>query len=376
MKTFLAIWENGVSRLPTRGRGFVIRPEVFDGTAGEVEPRRQGWPVKIVTICTWLYLAGVLAVWLLLCVGGDRWWFPTVILFGPRWFCALPLAVLLPAAALVRRRMVWVLGLVAFLVFGPVMGFQIPWARMAATAGPNIRVLTCNLKGNSFDNPALNRLILTAQPDIVALQGCWSKLQVAWPEGWHVSREGSLVIASRYPLRRFGADLLWQRPGHSPHVHMLRCIVESPHGDVDFYSVHLDSPHIGLSAVLDRKTVLQPSNSAVLASESDLRRRESEEAQRVVSQLSESPVLAGDFNLPVDSTIYRRYWSGYGNAFSLAGLGFGYTEWPNVRWLPFGLRIDHILTGDGWRCRRCWVGPDVGSDHLPLLAEFSFAPED
>ena len=37
----------------------------------------------------------------------------------------------------------------------------------------------------------------------------------------------------------------------------------------------------------------------------------------------------------------------------------------------FGVRIDHVLTGDGWRCRRCWVGPDVGSDHLPLLADLS-----
>ena len=44
-----------------------------------------------------------------------------------------------------------------------------------------------------------------------------------------------------------------------------------------------------------------------------------------------SPILAGDFNLPVDSAIYREYWSGYRDAFSDAGWGFGYTEWPRVR---------------------------------------------
>ena len=321
----------------------------------------------------WLYLAGVLALWLLLRVGGDRWWFPTLILFGPRWLCVLPLAVLLPVAALIRRRMLWVLSTAALVAFGPVMGFQFPWARMVAVPGPYIRVLTCNVKGHSFDNPALDELVLTAQPDIVALQGCWGQLQVKWPEGWHVCREGSLVVASRYPLRLM-ADLRWRLPGHSPRVNMLRCLVESPQGDIDFYSVHLDSPHVGISAVLNRSTILSPSYSGVLAAEIDQRRRESENARRVVSRLSESPVLAGDFNLPSDSNIYRCDWSGYRDAFSEAGLGFGYTESARVHWLSFGIRIDHILTGSHWQCRRCWVGPDVGSDHLPLLAELSLLP--
>jgi endonuclease/exonuclease/phosphatase (EEP) superfamily protein YafD len=152
---------------------------------------------------------------------------------------------------------------------------------------------------------------------------------------------------------------------------MLHCTVESPGRDIDFYSIHLQSPHNGLSAVLDRKTVLRPSYSAALAAEIDQRWRESEDAQGALGGPAASPVLAGDFNLPADSAIYRRYWSGYRDAFAEAGLGFGYTEWPQVRLLSFGIRIDHVLAGSGWRCRRCWVGPDVGSDHLPLLAELS-----
>ena len=152
---------------------------------------------------------------------------------------------------------------------------------------------------------------------------------------------------------------------------MLHCTVQAAGRDIDFCSVHLLSPHQGLEAVLDRQTLLRPSDGPMLDAEIEQRRLESEDAHRFVRNLASPPILAGDFNMPVDSTIYRRYWAEFRNAFSDAGLGFGYTEWPQMRGRLFGVRIDHVLTGPGWRCRRCWVGPDVGSDHLPLLADLS-----
>jgi endonuclease/exonuclease/phosphatase (EEP) superfamily protein YafD len=33
------------------------------------------------------------------------------------------------------------------------------------------------------------------------------------------------------------------------------------------------------------------------------------------------------------------------------------------------VRIDHILAGPGWQAERCWVGPDVGSPHRPVIAD-------
>ena len=156
---------------------------------------------------------------------------------------------------------------------------------------------------------------------------------------------------------------------HWPHVDMLHCIVQTPEREIDFCSVHLLSPREGIEAVLDRQTVLRPSEGPTLAAEIEQRSQESEDAARWVGRLSQSLIVAGDFNMPTDSCIYRRDWAGYRNAFSDAGLGFGYTEWPRVRGFSWGVRIDHVLTGSDWRCRSCWVGPDVGSDHLPLLAD-------
>ena len=80
------------------------------------------------------------------------------------------------------------------------MGFCLAWNRLAGTSDSSIRVLTCNLKGHCSDNAALNKLIVETDPDIVTLQGLWVPVRVAWPEGWHVSQDHDLLIASRYPI--------------------------------------------------------------------------------------------------------------------------------------------------------------------------------
>ena len=193
-------------------------------------------------------------------------------------------------------------------------------------------------------------------PDIVALQGCWGEVRIRWPAGWHVCQVADFVVASRYPVLHQGADHRWSLPGHGPHMDMFHCTVEVAGQDIDFCSVHLVSPHRRTGGGSRSEDVLRPSDGPTLDAEIEQRRLESEDAHRWAGNLASPPILAGDFNMPVDSTIYRRYWAEFRNAFSDAGLGFGYTEWPRIRGRLFGVRIDHVLTGPGWRCRRCWVG--------------------
>jgi vancomycin resistance protein VanJ len=334
-------------------------------------PTRRRWLTKGLVICTWLYFAATLAVWALLWWGADHWWFPTVMLFGPGWLYPLPFIALAPAAALTRHRLLWVLTATAIIVVGPLMGFCVPWARWVAPTRASLRVLTCNVKGKCTDNTALEELIDTTRPDIVALQGCWAEVRIHWPVGWQVRQKEGLLIASRYRLRDRGTGHYWSPPGQWRHLDLFHCTVEAPEGDIDFCSVHLISPHEGIEAVIDRQTLLRPSKGPVLAAGIDERRQESEDGQRWIRQWSQLPILAGDFNMPTASAIYRRYWAEYRNAFSNAGLGFGYTEWPRIRGISWGIRIDHVLTGSEWRCRSCWVGPDVGSDHLPLIVDLA-----
>jgi endonuclease/exonuclease/phosphatase (EEP) superfamily protein YafD len=79
-------------------------------------------------------------------------------------------------------------------------------------------------------------------------------------------------------------------------------------------------------------------------------------------------VLAGDFNLTVEHPLYRCDWSGYTNAFSQTGWGLGRTMFTR----QMALRLDHVLCGPDWHVTRCWVGPEVGSAHCPVIAELTW----
>ena len=103
----------------------------------------------------------------------------------------------------------------------------------------------------------------------------------------------------------------------------------------------------------------------------EVRRNESEAAVALLDEVEGPVLIAGDFNMPVESAIYHRYWSRYTNAFSTAGFGYGYS-FGRTRKFRRWVRIDHILSGPDWRVLGCWVGPDVGSDHWPVIAEFEF----
>lgn len=333
---------------------------------------KPGWRDKLARVlrpCVWLYLLFVVIVWLLLRFAAERWWLATVMLFGPRWVYGLPLLPLVAGAVLLRRRLPWPLALGAIVVAWPIMGLCLPWGRAFAPDGPTVRVLTCNVAGEAATPEAIRKLVETVRPDMVALEECRGGASYQWPEGWHVVQHGELLVASRYPVQEI-QEMDGRHPGHvSLRWTLLQCVVSTPDRDVDFCCIHLPTPREGIAAVLDRSTVVAPSRSGMIDEETYERRGQSEEIAGRVEDKSASVILAGDFNMPADSPIYRQAWGRYRNAFSTSGFGFGNTIRADVHGWRFGARIDHILTGPNWRPRHCWVGPDVGSDHLPLIAD-------
>jgi endonuclease/exonuclease/phosphatase family metal-dependent hydrolase len=177
------------------------------------------------------------------------------------------------------------------------------------------------------------------------------------------------LVASRFPLQQITVTSHVRTGFTFLRENLLSCIVSLPEGDVRFATVHLQSPHYGIAGVLDRNTGIRLSRRALIAEEIDARWQESEEVTTQLASDGRPDIVAGDLNLPAESPIYRAYWSTWRDAFGAAGWGFGGTEWPRgVAGIHFGIRIDHILSGTGWRPVRCWVGPNVGSDHLPLIA--------
>lgn len=312
-----------------------------------------------VSRASWSYLAVLCVLWIVMRWLGDRWWVGTVLLLGPRWVSGIPLVGLVPAAALFRPRTLAVLGAAAFMVAFPLMGLCIaaPHRNNASAAPPGLRVLTCNLHGRATDLNLLARLLRQTRPDLVALQ--------EWPHGatldpfaegtWYVAGEGELRLASRYPLVPV-YDPSQEAGGFAQFQLLLGQSL------VNVFNVHLLTPH----RALDELAELQRSGIQHLQSNIVERSAQSALITRLARASGDTALLAGDFNTPCDSAVFRRDWSdGFGDAFASAGWGFGYT----YRVRRTATRIDHVVFAGRWRCTRCWVARGIGSPHRPLIAD-------
>jgi vancomycin resistance protein VanJ len=314
--------------------------------------------------CSCLYLVTVLGLWALLGVA-DLWWPATLFLFSPRWLLALPSLLLLPAAGALRPRAVAPVLCGLVLVLGPVMGFSIPWQRLRSDPPPgrHFRVLTCNMHYHPVPPEPLDQLLAAERPDIVVLQE-WrgpGEFKSLAGDAWHIHRVRGLFLASNYPLRQ-ATRLGNNSSGEQASV--MRYELETPAGVVTLFSLHLASPREGLAKVVHERGQAPDD----LEASSQLRWKQSEYLAREAATVAGPVLLAGDFNTPPESAIFRRLWGRYTDAFGAAGWGWGYTFFGGRT----RVRIDHILAGPGWHCDRCWVGPDVGSAHRPVLADLTW----
>lgn len=303
--------------------------------------------------------------------GGDKWWPATILLFGPRGLLAVPLVLLVPLAAAYNRRLLLPLLIAGLIVGGPIMRFNVPLSKTYGSETKRLRVLTCNIDGAHFDTKRLAALLEEMSVDIVALQECPEDLKLSLPAGWHMITERGLGIISRFPLRKKNTVQITPPKSQWPGTYLLHAVVSTPGGDVAFCSLQLPTPRFGLMQLLDRYTFFRPSRSGLFYEETAFRKTAALEVRRYIEKISHPVIVAGDFNTPVDSTLYRSVWLGYANAFSESGFGFGWTQRVFVRGYSYSARIDHILTGKGVTPLLSEVGPDIGSDHLPLIADIA-----
>jgi endonuclease/exonuclease/phosphatase (EEP) superfamily protein YafD len=78
-------------------------------------------------------------------------------------------------------------------------------------------------------------------------------------------------------------------------------------------------------------------------------------------------IVAGDFNLTPWSGYFERFIADSGLSDCATGQGLLAT-WPS-QVLPVRIRIDHCFASQHWRVHRVSVGPKLGSDHLPVIAD-------
>ena len=348
-----------------------LTTDMVGGARFSVKNWRRYATRSLVVLC-WTYAAACAAGALLIRVAAERWWPATFLLFAPRWIWALPLVVLLPAAALLRRRLLWIVAPTAAFVVFVLMGFCIPWRtwRPHPAAAVSFRLLTCNVHAHQIRNDVLEELVDSEKPDVLALQDFWPRHMPEFlrQPGWYTHRDDELFLASRYPISGFeDIPIHAARPeDHTPlglpSRGMAGCYtIQLPPGPITLVSLHLASAHQGLSALAEDSQL----SGQLLAVNTRRRQYESLLIRDFLSQKNGPVVLAGDFNTPDDSPLFRDAWSGYRDAFTTAGFGLGITYAKHAT----ALRIDHVLCNPGWSIRSCRVGPDVGSGHRALIAE-------
>ena len=324
---------------------------------------------RVATWACWAYLGAVILAAVLMWGWGDRGVIGTVILFMGRWVFLLPLAVLVPAALWLRRDLLLPLAIATIVVVGPIMGFRTGWRRLAsAPAGTPLRVVTYNAGGGAVLAQLLPDFLRKWAPDVLALQECRDALTAAvrLSTGWHQYVGRELCLLSRYPIReasvmdRSGLDRVKQ--SESKEIggagYVVRFVLDGPRGPIRVANLHLETPRKGFEGLMDGELRRFRMNTEIREIESHL-------ARQWVEQGSGPLVVLGDFNTPVESTIFRRHWGHLTDAFSHAGTGFGMTKYNG--WIR--VRIDHVLTSDEWHVARVRLGKETYSDHRPLVVD-------
>jgi len=227
-------------------------------------------------------------------------------------------------------------------------------------AGADLRVFWLNLGNGLASREATAAWVRAAGVDVVALaevnRGVAAyladELADAFPHaaihpGW---LDGKAVF-SRHPIVEHELFRLGQgRP-------YLRATLAVGEREVVVYVVHL-SPMV---AVLGARSGAARDLARLVAAAP---------ADRAV-------VLAGDLNATERSAEYAGLVrAGFRDAFADAGRGFGasFPVFGRYFGLPVGrfLRIDYLWTRHGLATVAARLGPDLGSDHLPLVADFAW----
>jgi endonuclease/exonuclease/phosphatase (EEP) superfamily protein YafD len=243
----------------------------------------------------------------------------------------------------------------------PISRYYVPAAPAAAVAAPNVRVMTLNLWARNDRADLVEDLIRTEAPDIVFLAEAtprWHdllrQLRASYPYSAPAVDDRTLpiMLLSRWPVKDAKVVHLGSR--RRPTIIATICKDSSADSEAAcglVIGLHTDRP-LGLSLARSRNTQLD------------------ELASLIAQQAERRVIVMGDFNLTPWSPYFRRFLDGARLSDSAIGRGVAPTWFSRL--LPFGLPIDQVLLGPDVAVVGRHVGADVGSDHLPVIADLAF----
>lgn len=301
-----------------------------------------------------LALAGTIALWLAL-LGGllGRFAWPLDLLAHFRVQYAALFVFLACVLLACRRYWVATAAVIGCLVSAVpllpyIMSDPVP-AAIATTRAETFRLVALNVWFRNPDLTATARYIEQSQADAVVL------LELTPPQAdklvpllpsyphYHIepSRMGAAVF-TRWPM--LSAESLPLAPDGAVAARLTLDWRGTP---VTVLGVHLNWP-------------LGPRNA-------EFRNQELAAVVRFSKAHHEPLLVAGDFNLTPWSEYFRSALDESGLRDAARGFGLA-RSWP-AQFAPVGIRIDHCLLSPHWRSVSTHIGPFLGSDHLPVVAD-------
>lgn len=294
---------------------------------------------------------------------GDRSPIGTLAMYAPRHLTPWPWLLPLALAPFVSWRLVLASALGFLVTLVGVASFNVPPVRWATAGDETLRLVTYNTDGSETlagrvaqDARAWDAdiaLLIDCRPGVAAALRTVPGYRVVQTEFYCLLTRHELRTARRMPAvvtaiaRAAGA-------GRAGRVHRIDMRV---HGHpLTLYPLHLETPRTALWAARNFDLSLLASNAAIRAFDS-------EAASRFVDRDAPGLIVLGDFNLDVNSAIYRRDWGDLTNAWSAAGMGFGHTMFAGKH----RVRIDHVLVGKGWTVTGARVLRGYPSEHQPVV---------
>ena len=320
------------------------------------------------------YALCVLATVLVTSVLGDKAWFPTVLLFAPRWVYALPILVVLPIAIRGRLKAVSLgtLAVTAFLLLW-FNDFHVSKSIGGdESKGENrLRVVTYNVGGGDFHPETLVGLVNLLHADVVGLEECQHVDVPAFAAKGYAVREDQSKICLITKLPIVKEDVrdphdMWAVGGAGG---ISRYELDWNGHIFSVELVHLETVREGLEAMRWGFWRSGWQGPREMRANIQQRATESQLALEWSKRSTLPTIVMGDFNIPTDSAIYRNTWKPFHNALSENGNGNLVTKATKYH----GIRIDHVLFGDGLKCQKSFVAEDLGMDHRPVVADFTWS---
>ncbi|MDG4880257.1 endonuclease/exonuclease/phosphatase family protein [Mesorhizobium sp. WSM4884] len=230
-----------------------------------------------------------------------------------------------------------------------------------AVAKPADRIVYTLLQMNlRFDNPTPKKvlsLIGRTKPDVITLD----EVSEMWArELGYITSAYPYRILCAYPNGVFGVALLSRRPfaaGTAPHCEPRGAMATAT---IDFGGTGVDVAAIHLSWPWPREQYWQIGELA-----------------EPLAALGETAIMAGDCNAVPWSAAVRRVASLGGlTVMPSAGPTWIHGKLPDFVRRFAGLPIDQVFSKGGVTIHSATRLEDDGSDHLPVLVEFSLRPDD